>query len=72
MWLVEFERLDGTDFRSMAVSPNVLTALFSNLDKGTEYRVRVRGENMRGAGQFSGYELRQTLIDRKSLCRQHG
>ncbi len=69
MWIVEVQRV--RDLKMVPVndsSPDVRTVSIPGLEKGTEYRVRVRGQNVRGEGRFSEYVVAQTVIDRKSLC----
>ena len=64
-WTVEFSQLNGSDLQRETVVASMLTRLFKNLSKGTEYRARVAGSNSRGMGTFSGYQTMETLVDRK-------
>ena len=53
---------------SQTVDPaSTTTATFPGLSKGTNYRVRVAGTNVRGLGPFSDYVEIETLVDCK-LC----
>ena len=68
-WTVEFSQPNGSDLRRETVVASMLTHLFQNLSKGTEYRARVAGSNSRGMGTFSGYQTMETLVDRKFFMR---
>ena len=67
--MVEFSLSNGSDLQRETVVASVLTLLFQNLSKGTEYRARVAGSNSRGMGTFSGYQTMETLVDRKFFMR---
>ena len=46
--------------RMTQYDPNLYTTTFTDLNPGTEYRVRVAGVNTRGSGTFSEYANAQT------------
>ena len=46
---------------------NITSAVFTGLEKGTNYQVKVAGINVRGYGAFTNYQQIETLIDRKLI-----
>ncbi len=47
--------------------PTTLTYAFNQLGKGSEYSVRVAGNNTRGIGDYSNFVSSQTLVDREYI-----
>ena len=47
--------------------PNDLTAMFSGLLKGTRYRAKVAGNNIRGKGEYSEFFTNRTDVDGESI-----
>ena len=56
-------REGGSDREVTTIDSRVM---FENLLKGTEYRARVAGTNVRGIGEYSPYVNNETNVDRKS------
>ena len=69
-WTVMFSLREGGSDREVTTIDN--RVMFENLLKGTEYRARVAGTNVRGIGTYSPYVNNQTNVDRKQGCRQGG
>ena len=57
--------MDGTDSREEVVEADTTEFLFNGLSKGTFYMARVAGNNSRGFGAFSEFEIEETNIDRE-------
>ncbi len=65
-WFVSLRDSNNIDLRTFIVSePTTLTYAFTQLGKGSEYTVRVAGNNSRGIGEFSDFVSNQTLVDRE-------
>ncbi len=68
-WFVSLRDSNNSDLRTFIVSElTTLTYAFTQLDKGSEYTVRVAGNNSRGIGGFSDFVSSQTLVDREYYC----
>ena len=68
-WFVSLRDSNNIDLRTFIVSePTTLTYAFTQLGKGSEYIVRVAGNNSRGIGEFSDFVSNQTLVDREYYC----
>ncbi len=65
-WFVNLRDSNGMDLGTNTVSdPTTLTYMFTQLDKGSEYRVRVAGNNSRGIGDYSEFVSNETIVDRE-------
>lgn len=72
-WIVEFLNADGSSNRTETVLDAATTVFtFMDLDKGTVYRARVAGTNVRGTGAVSPTATVQTTVDRKYMCVGNG
>ncbi|XP_064396706.1 hemicentin-1-like isoform X2 [Halichondria panicea] len=67
-WFVSLRDSNNIDLCTFIVSePTTLTYAFTQLGKGSEYIVRVAGNNSRGIGEFSEFVSNQTLVDPPSM-----
>jgi len=64
-WEVEYGVSSAGMTQTETVSDPSTTALTLTAEKGTEYRVRVAGVNVRGTGDWSMFESIATPVDRK-------
>ncbi len=63
-WFVNLRDSNNVDLGTNTVSdPAILTYTFNDLDKGSEYSVRVAGNNSRGNGDYSDFVSSQTIVD---------
>jgi len=65
-WEVQYEvvAIKGRKAEVIISDPDT-TAHILTVDKGTQYRVRVAGQNVQGRGYWSLYMMAATPVDRK-------
>ncbi len=65
-WFVNLRDSNDMDLGTNTLSdPTTLTYTFTQLDKGSEYSVRVAGNNSRGIGDYSDFVSSETIVDRE-------